>query len=193
LSPSNSCADGGQDVASGLDNGDGGGLASDGVLQDGEIDTTTPVCFGGGVSVADANGAALGRLAYVPNGGYMGSSYDIGILSNKGYVYGVYYYDLKVTEAVVYFQNADCTGKSYSYGHSNGYGMQYLGNFAVRNGSSVYKSTGAWADVGYGSYRNGGSCYNYGGTTKLMELLPSTPSEVGLPETLEVTGPLKFQ
>lgn len=51
------CVEGGQKVETGLDNGDGGGTAGDGVLQAGEIDNTFFVCDGlegkpGAVSVS---------------------------------------------------------------------------------------------------------------------------------------------
>ncbi|MFT3842680.1 MAG: hypothetical protein QM723_37165 [Myxococcaceae bacterium] len=40
------CMNGGQRIDGGLDNGDGGGTAHDGILQTGEIDTTSYVCNG---------------------------------------------------------------------------------------------------------------------------------------------------
>jgi hypothetical protein len=40
------CANGGSEIDTGLDNGDGGGTAGDGILQAGEIDTTQYVCNG---------------------------------------------------------------------------------------------------------------------------------------------------
>ena len=40
------CPTGGKLIGVGLDNGDGGGIARDGVLQPGEIDSTTPICNG---------------------------------------------------------------------------------------------------------------------------------------------------
>lgn len=40
------CMNGGQRIDGGLDNGDGGGTAHDGILQNGEIDTTSYVCNG---------------------------------------------------------------------------------------------------------------------------------------------------
>jgi len=32
-------------LESGLDNGDGGGIANDGILQAGEVDATEQICF----------------------------------------------------------------------------------------------------------------------------------------------------
>lgn len=40
------CPTGGKDIAMGLDNGDGGGVAGDGVLHAGEVDETTTICAG---------------------------------------------------------------------------------------------------------------------------------------------------
>jgi CSLREA domain-containing protein len=40
------CPTGGQRILSGLDNGDGGGTANDGVLQDGEVDGAAALCTG---------------------------------------------------------------------------------------------------------------------------------------------------
>ena len=44
--PGANCANGGIKVESGLDNGDGGGTANDGILQAGEVDATSYVCNG---------------------------------------------------------------------------------------------------------------------------------------------------
>lgn len=44
--PGAHCANGGQRIDAGLDNGDGGGTAGDGILQNGEIDTTSYICNG---------------------------------------------------------------------------------------------------------------------------------------------------
>ena len=41
---STQCANGGVLVHVGLDDGAGGGVARDGILQDGEIDSSTPIC-----------------------------------------------------------------------------------------------------------------------------------------------------
>lgn len=46
VDPGNECAAGGTRVEAGLDNGDGDGVANDGVLQEGEVDVTTVVCNG---------------------------------------------------------------------------------------------------------------------------------------------------
>jgi hypothetical protein len=40
------CANGGQKIETGLDDGDGGGTANDGILQSGEVDSTSYVCNG---------------------------------------------------------------------------------------------------------------------------------------------------
>jgi hypothetical protein len=46
IAPGNICAQGGQEIHAGQDNGDGGGIEGDGILQDGEVDSTTYVCDG---------------------------------------------------------------------------------------------------------------------------------------------------
>ncbi len=40
------CPNGGQKIEAGLDNGDGGGIASNGILESGEVDSTSFVCNG---------------------------------------------------------------------------------------------------------------------------------------------------
>ncbi len=45
-SPGGNCANGGQKMTIGLDNGDGGGTAFDGILQAGEVDSTVYICNG---------------------------------------------------------------------------------------------------------------------------------------------------
>lgn len=52
-SPGVNCAAGGKKIESGLDNGDGGGVSRNGVLEAGEVDATTYVCNG----AAGSNGA----------------------------------------------------------------------------------------------------------------------------------------
>jgi len=59
------CADGGERVDIGLDNGDGGGTTRDGVLQAGEIDTTYYVCDG---AAGTAGLQSLVRLSPSPSG-----------------------------------------------------------------------------------------------------------------------------
>ncbi|MGK5091012.1 DUF1566 domain-containing protein [Deltaproteobacteria bacterium TL4] len=44
--PGNNCTSGGKKIESGLDNGDGGGTASNGTLESGEVDYSTYVCNG---------------------------------------------------------------------------------------------------------------------------------------------------
>jgi uncharacterized protein (TIGR03382 family) len=52
-----SCAEGGVRIDVGLDNGDGGGVAADGTLEPGEIDSTSYVCNGtNGAAGADGGG-----------------------------------------------------------------------------------------------------------------------------------------
>ena len=64
-SPGVNCADGGQKTESGLDNGDGGGTARDGILQAGEVDTTIYLCdgaagaAGAGFTLVDSLGSAF--------------------------------------------------------------------------------------------------------------------------------------
>lgn len=53
------CASGGKKIEAGLDNGDGGGVAADGVLDDGEVDNTQYLC----AVVAEANDGGIMRIA----------------------------------------------------------------------------------------------------------------------------------
>ncbi len=60
------CAEGGQRITSGLDNGDGGGIADDGVLQDDEVDNGPAwVCNG---LTGEVGGTSLIRVETVPVG-----------------------------------------------------------------------------------------------------------------------------
>ena len=53
------CPTGGKVIGVGIDDGDGGGVAGDGVLQAGEVDSSTPVCNGGSCGVRNnGNGTA---------------------------------------------------------------------------------------------------------------------------------------
>ncbi|MGI0149829.1 MAG: DUF7151 family protein [Thermoplasmata archaeon] len=62
------CADAGLKVTSGLDNGDGGGIARDGTLQAGEVDATAYVCNGAPGAQGAAGHAALVSTAIEPPG-----------------------------------------------------------------------------------------------------------------------------
>jgi hypothetical protein len=63
------CADGGQRVDSGLDNGDGGGTAGNGTLEAGEIDDTAYVCDGPQGDQQVISAAAEPPGANCPTGG----------------------------------------------------------------------------------------------------------------------------
>jgi hypothetical protein len=66
------CADGGQKVETGLDNGDGGGTANDGILQAGEVDATSYVCNGAKGDTGDPGpnspSVALQQIGATPAG-----------------------------------------------------------------------------------------------------------------------------
>jgi len=65
------CSGGGKRIAVGLDNGDGGGTANDGILQAGEVDQTSYVCRGDDLRVLDGSSTLVGYLVstfdYVPS------------------------------------------------------------------------------------------------------------------------------
>ena len=84
LSVGNShCPDGGTEIDTGLDNGAGGGIAGDGVLQAGEITATQYVCSGGGSapsSLVSTTTLAVGN-ANCANGG---TEIDTGLDNGAG-------------------------------------------------------------------------------------------------------------
>ena len=78
------CANGGTQIDTGLDNGAGGGIAGDGVLQAGEVTSTQYVCGGGGGATQqtftiDARGGAA-----VSEGGGNGGSVTLEISTGTG-------------------------------------------------------------------------------------------------------------
>jgi MYXO-CTERM domain-containing protein len=63
------CAFGGHRIDTGLDDGDGGGTAADGVLQAGEVDLTSYVCDGGPGADGSSGASALIIVEDEPAGG----------------------------------------------------------------------------------------------------------------------------
>lgn len=63
------CTYGGNLVSSGLDNGDGGGVTSDGILQDGEVDLTSKKCSPAPDEVFPNPGGAIGSAFIDVSGG----------------------------------------------------------------------------------------------------------------------------
>lgn len=63
------CTYGGNLVSSGLDNGDGGGVTSDGILQDGEVDLTSKKCAQAPDEVFPNPGGAVGSAFIDVSGG----------------------------------------------------------------------------------------------------------------------------
>lgn len=88
---SDGCTFGGTRIASGLDNGDGGGTAGNGALEAGEIDETRVVCQGEGFFVRsfEAPSGADGANLFVTSGGAAtngpgGDGGDIEVLADNG-------------------------------------------------------------------------------------------------------------
>jgi len=65
------CAAGGEEIQSGLDNGSGGGIANDGILQPGEVTSTSYICDDSGMNVGGytAPGGAAGTDTMLARGG----------------------------------------------------------------------------------------------------------------------------
>ncbi len=65
------CPGGGEEIDSGLDNGAGGGVANDGVLEPGEVTSTSFVCNGSALHVGsvDAPGGSPGSSTITTLGG----------------------------------------------------------------------------------------------------------------------------
>ena len=65
------CEFGGLKVSTGLDNGNNGGIANDGILQPGEVTSTTYVCSSAGIKWVDVTTTPVQA---VPNTGYLADS-----------------------------------------------------------------------------------------------------------------------
>ena len=67
----NNCRYGGLKVSSGLDDGNNGGIANDGILQPGEVTSTNYVCSSAGINWVDVTTTSVQA---VPNTGYLADS-----------------------------------------------------------------------------------------------------------------------
>ncbi len=200
------CAQGGQLLQIGLDNGDGSGTPRNGAIEAGEIDSSAYLCNGadgadgadgedgkhgsGGVGVQDGNGAHIGRVLSL--GGDMMSNYSF--LTETGHAYSIYYYDLLPMQQTFYYANNDCTGAAYTYS-SVGWGWSgSIGKFAayLRNQGWMVSVPNSTATVSYASYRSDANdtCYAYAGSAALTEVVPTTAQALGLPDTF--VAPLTF-
>ncbi len=218
LSAGGVCANGGQQISTGLDNGDGGGAARNGALEAGEIDTTRNVCNGidgvdgtngtdgingtdgadgadGGKTVVDANGRVLGELDAT-------SSNGVAIVSSTGYFYYVGW-DGTFYASQTWHQNAGCTGTVWLNSGSAS-PSEYYGRFIIYSGAdssfkvvaNVGSSGTATSTAGFSVgaiYNNGSGCSDYapGSTGNGWELNTISAADAGIPTT--ITPPLTIQ
>lgn len=153
---------------SGLDNGDSGGTALDGILQAGEIDTTTYICRSGLVAT-DRDGFVLGvpiPTGYDVRAGPGSNDSVIGLLladdtlglfhahyGRYEYSYGLVQVDPPVQTLsyirslmACYFSNSSCSGTCYvGYSDSN---TKPLKNALFSSGTQFFKATGNEVDAG---------------------------------------------
>jgi hypothetical protein len=192
------CEHGGQTLSLGLDNGDEGGTARNGVLELGEVDSTANLCNGedgvdgaGGVHLIDANGFDLGRM--VGGSGFM--SNNMTLVSNTGYVFALNYYDLTYYQTSVFFSNGDCTGTAFTYSPVQNGGSAIGGRFGVHIDTVGWYASvlGSYADNrSYAAIRSGETCYAQVGTYSGFTVTLSTAAVIGVP-TAQPAMPASLQ
>lgn len=161
------CPIGGKKITSGLDNGDGGGVPNDGVLQNSEVDTTTYLCRGG-VVATDRDDTILGSAVPKSPGSNLiglmlnGDAVAVFQLSSGRYEYSYALNEATpptqtvsvATEGVCNFANSTCTGTCYvACLHNNQGTCEYdkvrpLKNAIYYTGSTFYKGAGNETDAG---------------------------------------------
>ncbi len=191
------CAYGGVRVDSGLDNGDGGGTADNGVLEADEIDSTSYLCNGadaqgGGVKLSDASGFDLGTVVSADD-------YGITVLSTTGYI-AWYGWDGDMGDGQYYFSGSSCTqGTAYLNSGSNDPQKMYAKSvyYHPRSDQLLVPSNiggdGMATSVGNlspGSFDNYGSCsspYNSSGHGWAMQSISASAAGVKMSPSLPLT------
>lgn len=198
------CATGGKKIESGLDDGLPSGTARDGVLQAGEVESTSYVCNGaagangggGGLNVYDANNVALGALVYT-------SSYGVTVRTAQGYFVD-YSWSGRFFESQIYYSTASCNPSGATrWLNAGGATTELLttkwvywegsgGGFLVPqdNGAANNDSLSAAVSFSASSLWNYGSCQS-GGNNSGWPLTPVTRATAGIPAS--IAAPLKIQ
>lgn len=126
---------------------------------------------------------------------------QISVYSEKGYMYSINWDGSIPSNAIFYYSDSNCLGKTYAWGisvpmyaksvfYSKKADKIYIPKDTLSNGTVFY-----WSDsIKIGSSMYIDSCSNYQKPTKsigLIELKPTTRKEVGIPET--ITPPLRIE
>lgn len=188
------CPYGGVTVTSGLDNGDGGGTASNAVLESGEVDYTHHVCNGdqggGGSQLVDSNGAVLGSV--------LGATLtEITLRTPDPYNYLLNIaWDGSFLDKFTVYSAAGCTGDAHIYidGTPNvsipaksAFWAGKEGQFMVPNG------TGSIANqsLSFESFWQAGNCTDKTDSEDIWAATLMSATSIGLPAT--ITPPLSLQ
>ncbi|MBN2530914.1 MAG: hypothetical protein JXR76_31295 [Deltaproteobacteria bacterium] len=190
------CANGGQQIDAGLDNGDGGGTANNGILESGEIDDTSYVCdgadgsSGGGLSVVDNNDVTLGTVLTVDD-------YSVDFLTSTGHIVELDWDGLG-DATYTYFLSSNCTGPAFKYISGANYASQGIHWGYIGTGTTPIPFTYSPVDAGAqtpASRTTGsdpGSCFSYTTVRDVTyNLTQTTNAAIGLPAT--ISGPLTVE
>ena len=187
------CPDGGVTITSGLDNGDGGGVANNAVLESGEVDYTQHVCngsSGGGNQLVDANSVVLGSVLNA-------NLETVSIRTPNNYLVTINW-DGSFNPEDTTYSAAGCTGTAHIYIDDTQKTIHPSAAFwsANESGFLVPNNPGADAavesqDLPYQSYMLNEVCTNDTGTVWMWPASVLSATTIGLPAT--ITAPLSLQ
>lgn len=187
------CPDGGVTITSGLDNGDGGGVANNAVLEAGEVDYTQHVCngsSGGSTQLVDANSVVLGSVLSA-------GAENIVIRTPNNYLLTINW-DGSFNDDAATYSAANCTGSVYIYIDDKqkkihptaAYWSGNESGFLAPNNPGAADAVEA-QDLPYQSYWLDSACVNGTGTVWMWPASVLSATTVGLPAT--ITPPLTLQ
>ncbi len=187
------CPDGGVTITSGLDNGDGGGVANNSVLETGEVDYTQHVCngsSGGGSQLVDANSVVLGSVLNA-------NLETVSIRTPNNYLVTINW-DGSFNPEDTTYSATGCTGTAHIYIDDKQKTIHPSAAFwsANESGFLVPNNPGADAavesqDLPYESYMLGGVCTTDSGTVWMWPASVLSATTIGLPAT--IAAPLSLQ
>lgn len=187
------CPDGGVTITSGLDNGDGAGIANNALLEAGEVDYTQHVCngsAGGGNQLVDANSVVLGSVLNA-------NLETVSIRTPNNYLVTINW-DGSFNPEDTTYSATGCTGTPHIYIDDKQKTIHPLAAFwsANESGFLVPNNPGADAavesqDLPYESYMLDEVCTTDSGTVWMWPASVFSATTIGLPAT--IVAPLTLQ
>ncbi|MBF0442083.1 MAG: hypothetical protein HQK54_09275 [Oligoflexales bacterium] len=199
--PGNNCRLGGKKLIEGLDNGKGGGVAGNGVLEDGEVSYADYICREG-IGIFDGDDQFVGfSLGILDNNTFMtiifaNNGFARFNMTNGKYSGGIgYIKDGEIREMNCLFFSSDCSGTCYTGDKEvETFDSIPLENSIFFTGNEFYIANGKESDAGAQTFSSKYSTSCIAGAEQRSHAYPITQSYT-LPDSrnLPIKTPLYFK